>query len=260
MAALTPKHQGPSAFRVIVDGRTSGGEPNIFPMLSLVGGDSGGHMEAHSMNPEGTDADLPIGPDPVMVILLGVRFEILLWPKAYVRGVKMSPTSRAVIAFDEINAVNVAQNAAQRYTFRNRMNQDQYDPFGHPQMAVQMLGFDPQAGLYCFESTGSYDSLFNTNKELDLAFPVVTPTPVIIAPTTYLTKGSKTQEPWNEHYYKVTQAANSPEMKPIMDGFNAFLSENGSNPELTEAIASWSKHTLTDDMLNRLAHIGNIRG
>lgn len=259
LAALTPKNAGPSALKAITEGRTSAGEPNIFPTLYLTGGETGGKMEPHDMNAEGTDADLPIGIEPVMNILLGVRFELLLWPKGYVRGVKMSPSSRATIAFDEFAAVNVAQLAAQRYTFRNRATQDKYDPFGHPQLTLDMLAFDPQAGLYCYQTTGSYDSLFNTSKELEVAFPIVTPTPVIIQPITYNTKGSKTQEPWPEHYYKVTQASNAPGMKEIMDGFNAFLAENGSNAELGEAIAAWSKHTLTDDQFNRLANISELR-
>ncbi len=259
LAALTPRNAGPTALSAIINGRTSAGEPNIFPTLYLAGGDAGGQMQAHEMNAEGTSVDLPLGTDPVMVILLGVRFELLLWPKGYVRGVKMSPSGRAVIAFDDFEAVNAAQLAAQRYTFRNRKEQDKYDPFGHPQLTMEMLVFDPQAGLYGMQTASSYDSLFNTCKELEIAFPVVTPTPVIIAPITYKTKGSKTQEPWNEHYFKVTQAATSPEMKPIMDGFNAFLTENGANADLGAAIAAWSKQTLTDDQFDKLAAIAEIR-
>jgi hypothetical protein len=259
LAALTPKNVGPSSLRAIIDGRTSAGEPNIFPTLYLQGGDTGGTLQPHEMNAEGTNVDLSVGAEPVMVILLGVRFELLLWPKGYARGVKMSPSSRATIAFDEFEAVNAAQLAAQRYSFRNRATQDKYDPFGHPQLTGELLVFDPQAGLYSFQTANSYDSLFNTCKELEIAFPVVTPTPVIIQPITYKTKGSKTQEPWNEHYLKVTQAATNPEMKPVMDGFNAFLQENGANAELGAAIAAWSKHTLTDDQFDRLVSIGEIR-
>ncbi len=259
LAALTPKNAGPSALSVIVNGRTSAGEPNIFPTLYLAGGETGGSLQPHDMNAEGTNVDLPVGKDPFMWILLGVRFELLLWPKAYVRGVKMSPTSRAIIAFDEFEAINAAQNAVQRYTFRNRTESDKYDPYGHPQLTAELLGFDPQAGLYGVQSSASYDSVFNTCKELEIAFPVVTPTPVILEPITYKTKGSRTQGPWNEHYLKVTQAATSPEMKPIMDGFNAFLQENGANAELGEAIAAWSKHTLTDDQFDKLAAIAEIR-
>lgn len=259
LAALTPKNGGPSALKAITEGRTSAGEPNVFPTLYLVGGESGGNMAAHDMNAEGADADLPLGKEPVMCILLGVRFELLLWPKGYVRGVKMSPSSRATIAFDEFDGVNAAQLAAQRYTFRDRKSQDKYDPFGHPQLTLDMLVFDPQAGLYCFQTTGSYDSLFNTSKELEVAFPVVTPTPVIIQPITYNTKGSKTNAPWPEHYYKVTQAANAQGMAEIRDGFNAFLQENGANAELGEAIAAWSKHTLNDDQFDRLVNISETR-
>lgn len=256
LALLAPKNPGAkSSLAILVDGRTAAGEPNIFPTVYMQGGDAGGSMLAHDMNAEGTSADLPLGKDPVSCILLGVRFELLLWPKAYARGVKMTPSSKAVLAYDEAEAVDAAQAAAQRYTFRNRQTQDQYDVVGHPTLALEMLVYDPQAGIYGIQTPSSYDSVFNTGKELLQAFPVVQPTPVVIQPITYMTKGSKGNAPWQEHYYKVAQAANAPEMAEIKVEFNKFLQASGNDPELNAAIAAWSKHTLSAEQLAKLKQI-----
>jgi len=258
LSILQPKKAGPSALSLLVDGRTAAGEPNIFPTVYLTGGEGGGQMTAHDMNPEGSDADLPLGVDPLPCILLGVRFELIVWPKGYERGVKLSPRAKAIIAYDEAEAVDALQKAVQRYTFRHRPTQSQYDAVGHPTMNLEMLVYDPQAGLFCLQTSGTYDSAFNTGKELLVAFPIVTPTPVMIQPITYLTAGSKTQKPWPEHYYKVAQDSNSEAMKPVKAGFNTFIQENGSDPELAKAISAWSKHTLTDDMLEDLRQIATL--
>jgi hypothetical protein len=256
LALLAPKNpQAKSALAILVDGRTAAGEPNIFRTVYMQGGDSGGSMLAHDMNVEGASADLPLGKDPVLCILLGVRFEILLWPKAYQRGVKMVPSSKAVLAYDEAEAVDAAQMAAQRYAFRQRATQDQYDAVGHPTLALEMLVYDPQAGVYAIQTPSSYDSVFNTGKELLTAFPEVRPTPVMIQPITYMTKGSKGNAPWAEHYYKVAQASNAAGMEEIKAEFNKFLAQSGSDPELNAAIAAWSKHTLTAEQLAKLKQI-----
>ncbi len=258
LSVLTPKNAGPSALNAIIDGRTAAGVPNVFPKVYMTGGDTGGQMQFHDMNVEGANAELPAGADPVFCILLAVRLELLLWPKAYQRGVKMTPKSRAIVSFDDFEAADTVQKAVQRYSFRNRANQDQYDPYGHPSASLEMLVYDPQAGLYGIETSASYDSIFNTAKELATAFPVVTPTPVLIQPHTYKTAGSKSQPPWDEHYYKVTQAVNAPEMKDIAAAFNTFIAENGTNPELAAALAEWSKQTLTEEQFNACAQVAQL--
>jgi len=262
LAALTPRHAGPSALSTIIDGKEAAGEPNLFPTMQLSGGDAangGGSLQFHSMNPEGSNADLPpIGKAAIPCILLGARFEVLFWPKAYQRGVKMMPKSKAIIAYDEAEAVDAAQRAVQRYTFRNRSTQDQYDAVGHPAMLMELLVYDPQGGLFCLQTSGSYDGLFKTAEEMSVAFPVVQPTPVIITPHTYKTRGSKTQEPWDEHCLQVRQDNNSPEMQAIKTEFNKFLQENAANPELGAAIAEWAKHTLSAAQLEDLRAIGSL--
>jgi hypothetical protein len=256
LALLAPKNpQAKSSLAILVDGRTAAGEPNIFPTVYMKGGDTGGSFLAHEMNVEGASADLPLGKDPVLCILLGVRFEILLWPKAYERGVKMVPSSKAILSYDEAEAVDAAQQAAQRYQFRNRQTQDQYDMVGHPTLALEMLVYDPQAGIYAIQTPSSYEAVFNTGKELLQAFPEVRPTPVMIQPITYQTKGSKGNAPWAEHYYKVAQASNAAGMEEIKAEFNKFLAQSGSDPELNAAIAAWSKHTLTAEQLAKLKQI-----
>lgn len=259
LSILTPKNAGPSVLNAIVDGRTSAGVPNVFPKVYLTGGDTGGQMQFHDMNPEGSNAELPTGVDPVHCILLAVRLELLLWPKAYQRGVKMTPKSRAIVSFDDFEAADVVQKAAQRYAFRNRSNSDQYDPFGHPTISLEMLVYDPQAGLYGLESGSTYDSVFNTAKELAVAFPQVTPTPVLIAPQSYTTAGSKSQPGWLEHYYKITQAANAPEMKDIIAGFNGFLQQTANDQELAAALTEWQKQTLTEEQFNACKAISELR-
>lgn len=258
LAALTPRGAVRGA-ALIVANRSTAGEPNIFPTVYMSGGDTGGSMIAHDMNAEGSSVDLPLGKDPVKVILIGVRYELVIWPKAFQRGVKITPRSKAIIADDDADAVALACKAAERYTFRNRATQDQFDGVGHPTLAVELLVFDPQAGLYCMQTSGGYDSCFNTAKELVGAFPVVAPTPVEIQPFSYTTKGSKGQPGWLEHYYQIRQDANSPEMAPIKAAFNTFLNENGANPELNAAIAAWAKSTYTDDQMENLELASQIR-
>lgn len=215
-------------------------------------------MAAHDMNPEGSDADLPVGKDPVNCILLAIRFEVLFWPKAWQRGVKMSPRSKAVINYDEIDAIDIMQLAVQKYSFRARATQDQYDVAGHPTALIECLVHDSQAGLYCLQSAGTYDSMFRTSEELAVAFPNAVPTPIVLEPRTYTTKGSKTQAGWPEHFYKVTQDANSEASKEGQGVFNRFITENGSDPELLKAIAAWAKHTLSADQLDCLHQISRI--
>jgi len=258
LALLQPKNAGPSALQRIVDGKQAAGEPNLFPTVYLVGGEQGGQMAAHAMNPEGSDADLPVGKDPVNCVLLAIRFEVLFWPKAWVRGIKMSPRGKAIINYDEIDAIDAMQLAVQRYAFRSRAAQDKYDVAGHPSALIECLVYDTQAGLYCYQSAGTYDSMFRTSEELALAFPNAVPTPIVLEPKTYTTPGSKTQAPWPEHFYHITQDANSDASKEVQASFNKFITENGSDPELLKAIAAWSKHTLSADQLDCLRQIASL--
>ncbi len=259
LAVLTPRTAGPSGAAAIINGRTSAGEPNIFPVVYLTGGDTGGALVAHDMNPEGVDADLPVGKDPFKAILLGARFELLIWPKAFERGIKVNPRSKAVIAYDNHAVVDIVQRAVQRYQFRNRATQDQYDTVGHPTMLLELLVYDPQAGIYGIQTTGGYESLFATCQELGIAFPVVTPTPVEIGPYSYDTKGSKTQKPWKEHCIQIRQDNNSQDMQAIKTEFNKFLQENGSSPDLAASMAAWAKETITADQIEDMKEVAEIR-
>jgi hypothetical protein len=210
------------------------------------------------MNPEGSDAELPVGKESINCILLGYRVEVLFWPKGFTRGVKLTPRSKAIINSDEVDAVDAMQAAIQKYAFRSRAGQDKYDMVGHPSALVEMLVYDPQAGLYCVQSTCTYDSMFRTSEELVAAFPTSVPTPIAWEPRTYTTPGSKAQAGWPEHYLKLTQDNNSEAAIAVKASFSKFITENGSDPELLKAIAAWSKHTLTADQLDSLHQIAQL--
>jgi hypothetical protein len=242
---------------VVIDGQTAAGSPNIFPTLSLVGGTSGGMLDLDEMNPEGSDDDLQVGRKPIYGVLLGYRVLLTVWPQAYKEGTKQRPRSQAVLPSTEVEAGDIVQAACQRYTFRNRSEEAKYDPFGHPSVTLELFVFEDKAGLFCIRTAGTYDSMLETLKFVNTAFPngQIQPTPVKIEPVTE-PRTSK-QRAWNEHYLQVTQHIGA-ETAPARDAFNRFYQESGNDPDLTAAMQEWNKMTLTPEQLEALRQVASI--
>jgi hypothetical protein len=267
LAILTPAAPGKTALNVVDEGVRPAGEPNIFPTIYLTGGDSGGNFEFHDMNPEGSNADLPRGKgqgpngtDPFPAILMGFRYQVLIWPKAYNKNApKQSPRSRGIIPYDELEAVNIAQDAVQVYTFRNRQTQDEFDPLGHPTLILELLMYDQVAGIFCVQTTGTYDCALMTGKELLAAFPDGVPqaTPVLFNPAKHQMQSKSNT--WDEHYIQVRQSVVGAEIDDVKAAFNKFLVEHGSHPDLLASITEWSKFTMTTEAMDALAQIAARR-
>jgi hypothetical protein len=242
----------------IVNGQTAAGEPNIFPTLDLLGGTSGGMLDLNEMNQEGSDDDLQVGRKPIYGVLLGYRLLMVLWPQAYKEGqAKQRPRSQGSLPSTEVEAGDIVQAAAQRYTFRNRAEEAKYDQYGHPSVILELFAFEEKAGLFCVRTSGTYDSMLETSKFVNTAFPngQIQPTPVKIEPVTE-PRQSKTRA-WNEHYLQVTQHIGA-ETAPAREAFNRFYQDAGNDPDLTAAMQEWNKMTVTPEQIEALRQIASI--
>ncbi len=248
-----------------------GGEPNIFPTIGQVGGDTGGMFDRDEMNEEGSDDDLPTGRDAFVGILIAYRILVLAWPKGSSGpgGPKTTPRWQAVISANEGAAADIAASAFKKYAFRtNRPEQKGaaepfFDSLCHPSMAVEALMFEPQAGLMCVRSCWTYDSLSFTNDQIIAAFPngTMSPAPVQVEPHTWTTSGSKKRPTgWTAHGVKfnLPPAQNVPaEVTQAVQAFSQFYAQEGQNPDLREAMDDWCRHTLTADQLATLQQIAH---
>lgn len=259
LALLMPKDpNAKSALSSLIEGETEAGVPNLFPAITLTGGSTGGSWENHAMNPEGANADMPGGKDPFPAVLLGYRYEVMVWPKVFQTGVKSIPTWKGNIPADEAEAADIAQQAVQRYTFKSKAARTEYDAVGHPNLVLELLVFDERAGLMVVRSSGTYESALQTAKEMFAALPdgKLQPVPVRVQPVTYQTAGSKGQPGgWPEHFVSVKQEIAGEEMDKVKAEFQKFITENGEDPELVKTIAEWSKFSLSDSEMEQLRSI-----
>jgi hypothetical protein len=247
LALLMPAPGTKHALQIVKEGVRPAGEPNIFPTVYLVGGDNGGMLEPDAMNVEGSNAELPVGrgqgpkgTDPYHAVVIGYRYLLLVWPKAYEKnGPKQVPTARCVIPWNEAEACDVVQDAVQTYSFRDRKHQDQFDAYGHPQLTLELLLFDDHAGLFCVRTTGTYESALSTGDELLATYPdgVPQPVPVTFVPAQKPVQ-SKTNS-WDEHFIQLRQCAVGTEIDQVKAAFKGFLEKNGQDPALTKAIQDW---------------------
>lgn len=259
LGVIIPAAPVKSTLQVMIEGRTAPGEPNIFPTVELVGGNTGGMLDNSEMNQEGDNADLPIGRNAIVGILLGYRTLITAWPQAFKEGqAKSRPRWQGSFPLHETQIGDLVQSACQKYTFRNRENNAMYDQAGHPSIILELMIFEPKVGLMCIRTTGTYDSAIETGATVHSAFPggQVQPVPVKITPRTE-PRSSKTRQ-WNEHFLVVQQHLGTPETQAAMDAFNAFYGQAGADPDLGAAMQEWNKQSLTQDMLNALEAITQI--
>jgi hypothetical protein len=253
IASQAPPSDRPSALAGIVEiGERKGGEPNLFPTVYLTGGQQGGGMVKDDMNIEGTDELLPVGIDGFPAVLFGFRFISLLWPVAQNPNLKSRPFSRAVIGSAAPELATTAFEAQRKYQFRNRppvkygaeaFYDHQTGGHGHPSLTLEMLVFDVEAGIMGVQTCSTYDSVLDTTRAMNTAFPQgkVQPTPVFIKPHTWQTKGSKAQPGgWPEHGYQVTMNLD----QAVWAAWTNFLSVAGMDPELGEALARWGTTTI----------------
>ena len=252
IAAQAPATDKPSALKSISEiGDRKGGEPNIFPTVYLAGGQTGGGMVKDDMNVEGTDDTLPVGNEGFHGVVFGFRFISLLWPVAQNPQLKSRPFSRAVLGSLHPELATIAFEAQRKYQFRNRppvkygaepFYDQQAGGQGHPSLTIEMLVYDAEAGLTAVQSCSTYDSVLDTSRNMNAAFPdgKIQPTPVCIKPHTWQTKGSKAQpNGWPEHGYHVTIALDA-YGEEAWNAWTAFLaSPAGADVGLAEDLMRW---------------------
>ena len=230
----------------------SGGELNLFPTLTLQGGISGGMLKLDAMNEEHSDDDLQEGTRPTYGVLMGYRINVLCWPRAYdEKAAKQSPRWRAVINADGAADGELLTLAYKAYQFRsNRPEKGQpdqvWDPIGHLNASIELLLFEPKAGLICMRSATTFDSFTCTSKEIQGVWPdgIMSPKPVIVSPASE-PRSSKTRQ-WTEHFLKVAHHM-GPETKAAWEGFAEFCQQAGGDLGLNQALTDWQTNTLNDD-------------
>lgn len=234
------------------------GEPNVFPVVELTGGDNGGALDKDEMNVEGEGDDLPIGRDPVYGIVLGFRLITLVWPKQYERGEKQTPKWKAVVNAGDAGAIDVLCRALSRCNFTPK---DKRTIFSAPELGivsagVEILTYEEQAGLMVMRSGRTYGSVNGTYVSLVSAFPngQLQPTPMQLTPTTTAVTGKD----YTEHHIDCRQLI-CEQTQAAANAFQAFVNENGQDPELTAALSKWQTGTLTADQMENLGRIAETR-
>ncbi len=240
-----------------------GGELNLFPTLSLQGGNSGGMLKLDEMNEEHSDDDLQEGTRPTYGVLMGYRILALCWPRAYSETApKQAPRWRAVINAEAATDADLLGGAYRTYQFRqNRPEKNQpdpkWDPIGHITAAIELLVFEGKAGLICMRSAWTFDSFASTSKEIQGVWPdgIMGPKPVIITPASEM-RNSKARQ-WMEHWLKVSHHM-SAETAAAWESFKKFVGEAGGDPDLNQALEDWQKTTLTDEQRRTLDTMAQV--
>lgn len=252
-----------AAASVAAIAEAGGGEPNIFPTLSLLGGDTGGIFDLDQMNQEHSDDDLPVGRKPIHGVLIGYRMLALCWPKAYNKNAKITPKWRAHVSGDAAEDADLLTQAFRAYQFRTRLppgsrEADPWDQVGHPAACVELLVFTQTAGLICLRSTWTYDSFTSTSKEVAGAWPdgSIKPIPVLIEPITEH-RESKNQK-WDEHYIKIAHHM-SAETQAAWSSLIEFNQQASADADLNQALTDWSTSALTTEQRDTLANIAAFR-
>lgn len=233
------------------------GKPNVFPTLELT---KDGMFTFDTMNAEGMNADLPSGKVAIVGMALGCRIKGLFWPKKQEQGVKNKPFGDFIIGqFDKPN-VDLFLRAYKNYQMGDRQIRSQvFDPIGHPSGVLEVLIYEPTAGLMVVQSHQSFTSVGRSAINLDKGRPpqlaLGIPYPVLIDVVGEEQKGAV---PWTEQIltFRGMDTNDSPELLAEFQAANQALQDlytaNANDPSLVAALTEWITGTITPEQSARL--------
>jgi hypothetical protein len=245
---------------------TAFAEPNVFATAVL---NKVGYLDKDRMNPEGSDAELPIGRDGFYGVFLGFRLLITLWPHAYDPAEKDPPKWAAKIGQDRGDLYDLAASAFKNYSYTKKPVRESFNPYGHPKATLELLWFDEQAGVIATRTMTTITSIDETINSLTTALPkgtgpageaisLLQPFPALVKPSTPISTTSKSGEVWDEYFLSIQQEATGPGAGALA-AFQNFLNAGGYTADLDDALKEWSTTTLTDEQAQTLSAIADFR-
>jgi hypothetical protein len=240
----------------------SGGVPNVFPTMYMT---EVGLFDRDAMNPEGSDANLPVGREPFYAVYLGCRLKIVCWPKAADRNSanRESPRWQANIGEDQPDWLEIAGQAISAYQFTNKDRRPAlFDALGHPRGSLELLWFDPEAGIIVTRTQNLVNAMNATWANLMSSFPqapgldgvmqsVVGPFPAMVSPGASESINSKSGQQWEEYPIQITQQASGDGLA-AWQAFEQWIATGGYTAEVDKALREWSASTITPEQVEIL--------
>jgi hypothetical protein len=252
-----PKVNGLAA---IVGAALARGEPNLFPTVFVTSGATGGQFDVDAMNPEGSDDDLPTGRKGFHAVLFGWRMFVNVWPQAASdNGSGEAPKWKGSIGHLDGDLQGLAMEAFKKYQMskgagKERLNQV-FGPYGHPQMAIEMLVCDHKAGLMVVRGCATYQSVVETANQLSALYSGDGKDGTIYAEgvrfDTQSEKVNSKGREWTEHWPTLRVDRDHADAQASAAVFAQILSGEGRE-EVMADIAKWASTSLTDAQLDDL--------
>ena len=240
---------------------------NLFPVVEVTGGETGGSFKAQRGTPTEVADVLPEGTKPIPLVLIGYRTEALAWPEGKRDdegdGPKQQPAWKCVIPGNAPDDYRLYVRAFERFTFKKKDDKAAYDIAaggpGHLRAAFEALVYSPQAeGLIVLRGVSLYKSWVGSCQELsrlvgeDGQF-IKDPLAAFVRTTTE--KGSKA---WPLHTLCFTltpEAGRAFNRDEIRAAWNKFAAAHAEDREMLDKMNRWltgDGHAMTDSIREKL--------
>lgn len=264
--ATTPQASALGRLMMVFGGQ--GGEPNLVPTICST---DTGMFDTDGFNPEGSDADLPVGKDPFYAIFLGYRLKLICWPREFDRTQPVvAPSWTAVISSANPEMYDIAGKALSDHQFTKKELRGQlFGAFGHPTGALELLWWEPQAGLLVTRTQRLLGAMNGTMESLITALPkaadtsggsvaVLAPFPAEVKPGLPIATNSKGGQKWEEYPIAISQQSTG-EGGAVLAAFQQWISGGGYTPDVDGILREWNTTTLTEIQMQTLLSISQAK-
>lgn len=211
----------------------------LFPIVAVKGGESGGG----SLDPQTKDEELldvlPAGKRPVTGVFLAARLSVIGWPCDYEeRGPKDGPCWSAAMPVVGEDA-GLALRACKRYQFTGKSAKAKFDwndgeGTGRPVSTVELLFWTPEAGLFVIRGQPTFTATVNSINALR---DLLVKGKLMIAPVKLKVESKAEQgknHSWKHYFFSFTIERDA---EPLREGWEAFRED--LDEELETKAASW---------------------
>jgi hypothetical protein len=233
-----------------------------FPLVTLIGGESGGMMSVHEEVDEDTTVQLPMGTKAFTAVYLGYRLVCQAWPKGdRTEGVKVKPLFAGEVGSGDTVTVDLLSSAARKYQFTKKIFKVKFDGVGHVRMGVELLFYKAALNgsplIYVLRLPSNYSSAVKALEAIQKALPngKNQAFPARVEPYVVEEKGATA---WPCHTIKVSVAIDD-KGNDVWGAFQKVRPEIIADEEFSETLAKWNMTTLTEENIASLKTIAGMR-
>lgn len=253
-----------TAFTQVADEKPSF---DLFPLVNVLGGATGGGFDAAKHQAEDLKQLLPSGRKPIKAVFLGYRVIVTAYPLLYDAARKDKPSWLAAIPSHDGDAMTVATKLCRNYQFTKKTNKGKFNfdssNVGHVKPAVEVLVYLPEANMLCtVRGTNDYTATERTMREISAHVASdgsIQPFACAIEVESNR-EGEETANPWLIHHMRflAIPPKDAATWKAGFDGWVAAASEDAETVENYQKWLGGSDKPLTDDILQRMASGANL--